>query len=152
MSLLTSSEHLIDRETEATFRAAIKRLIDEALEADDPAAIERVCEEWDELLREFDTLERECLLAHMPTPEELSIHRVIYRQVILLAGLLGAAMERVHKISWNLAASAQDLVKERLELLGRQKKILVFEYNGWHGPKLSPAQLELARKVLCVPV
>lgn len=153
MSLLTTSEHLIDRETEATFRAAIKRLINEALEAgDDPAAIENVCDQWDELLREFDTLERECLLTREPTAEELSIHKVIYQQVILLAGLLGAALERVHKISWNLEAGTRNLVKERFELLGRQKEELVFEYNGWHGPRLTPAQLELAKKVLCVPV
>jgi hypothetical protein len=153
MSLLTTSEHLIDRETEATFRAAIKRLIDEALEAgDDPAAIEHVCEQWDELLREFRALERDYLLAHMPTAEELSIHKLIYQQVILLAGLLGAALERVHKIGWNLEASTRSFFKERVESLGDQKEELVFRYNGWHGPRLSPAHLELAKKVLCVLV
>jgi hypothetical protein len=58
----------------------------------------------------------------------------------------------VHKISWNLDASARDCLNERVGLFERQKEDLVFRYNGRHGPRLTPAQLELAKKVLCVPV
>jgi hypothetical protein len=153
MSVLTSPERVIDREIEETLTAAIRRLIHEALEAaDDPERVESVCEEWEELLRDFRALERECLLPRKPSAEELTRHKVIYQQVVSLAGLLSSAVERVHRVSWNLDAKVRDLLQERLALLGRQKYILLSEYIGWHGPMLSPAQLELAKRVLCVPV
>lgn len=153
MSLLTTSAQRFDRESEASFRATIRHLIDEALEAaDDLAGVERICEEWDELLRDFRTLERETLLPREPSPGELRSHQVIYRQIILLTGLLGAAVERVHKISWNLEATARELLDGRLGLLEREREDLVFEYHGWHGPTLTPAQLLVATKALGVPV
>jgi hypothetical protein len=153
MSLLTTSAQRFDHEIEQTFCATIKRLINETLEAgDDRAAIESVCDQWEELLREFRALERETLLPREPGPEELRSHKLIYQQVIMLTGLLAAELERVHKISWNLESSARGLLKERLGLLEREKEELVFQYSGWHGPSLTPAQIALAKKVLCVSV
>ncbi|HEV7404617.1 MAG TPA: hypothetical protein VGO11_16875 [Chthoniobacteraceae bacterium] len=153
MSLLATTAQRFDREIEDLFCATIKRLINDAIEAaDDPVAIEAVCEQWQELLDEFRALEKETLLRREPRPEELRSHKVIYQQAILLAGLLGAAVQRVHKVSWNLERSARALIKERWELLERQREGLVFEYNGWHSPPLTPAQIELAKKILCVPV
>ncbi|HEV7404615.1 MAG TPA: hypothetical protein VGO11_16865 [Chthoniobacteraceae bacterium] len=153
MSLLAITAQRFDREIEDVFCATIKRLIYEAIKAaDDPVAIELVCEQWQELLGEFRALERETLLPRQPSPDELRSHKVIYQQAISVAGLLGAAVRRAHKISWNLEANVRNSLKERMELLGRQVEIMVFEYNGWHGPRLTPAQIELAKKVLCVDV
>jgi hypothetical protein len=153
MSVLTSPGRVIDHQIEESLTVGIRRLINEALEAaDDPERIESVCEAWEELLRDFRALETECLLPREPSDEELRRHKGIYQQVLSLAGLLNSAVERVHRVSWNREAKVRDRLQERLALLGRQKYILLSEYIGWHGPKLSPAQLELAKKVLCVPV
>ena len=94
-------------------------------------------------------LEKKCLIAREPTPEELAIHQKVVSLLIFAADGIASAAERYIQINYHLENHESEALKARVDLVHRHRKLLAFEFGGWHGPTLSAEKLLAAKRDFC---
>ena len=88
-------------------------------------------------------VERRFMIERKPSPDELMEHRETVNAMIFCADVIVSAATRYLEVNFQMGDAERSGLTAEVDLVARHRKILAFEFNGWHAPVL-PVQRDCA--------
>jgi len=131
---------------ETKHKVAAKKLIQEVRRdyevfVQGKASLDFLFMRWGNCMKGLRLIEKGILSTGAPSEEKLKSHRELAELLISFSATISLSAERHLQNNDPLDEAEKASLKEKIDLVKRHRKILEFEFKGWHG-QLSREKLE----------
>jgi len=147
----TASKKIECEAIEKNHRIAARKLIqevrkDHVILVRGKLKLESLFERWRECMNVLRGLEKRMIETGMPEGE-LKSHGELVEVMIGFSGAISLFARRHLEKSYQLEESDRSSLSSQIDLVDRHRKILEFEFKGWHGPQSREEVEALAQRI-----
>jgi hypothetical protein len=135
------SEQAVKRLTRAIFR-------DFSILIESRDHLNHIFRQWALLMVRLRDVEKRFMIERKPSADDLIAHRDAVNAMICCADAIVSAAQRHLEVNRQLSDTERNGLSAEIDLVGRHRKILAFEFNGWHAPRLPLKRDQAIRRAI----